>query len=125
MSDKHHLSMSVDVVRAYHFGKRFLVEIEVVLPKDMCVEDAHDIALELQKKVEKLHKVERAFVHVDYMTREENEHKQNLFTMNTPPHTPPSEPLKPADRVYPDIDHNVEVNGDVYKRASPILRKKS
>ncbi len=67
--------MSVDIVRAYHFGNNFLVEIEVILPWDMTVKDAHDISLELQMKVEALDDVERAFVHVDYLSRDYDEHK--------------------------------------------------
>ena len=38
--------------------------MEVVLPGDMTVMESHDIALELQKKFERLLEVERAFVHV-------------------------------------------------------------
>lgn len=38
-------------VRAYHFGARFIVEMEVVMPADMTVRESHDIALQLQHKV--------------------------------------------------------------------------
>jgi divalent metal cation (Fe/Co/Zn/Cd) transporter len=51
------------------------VELEVVLPKDMTVQEAHDIALALQQKVEGEEKVERCFVHVDWRSRDYNEHK--------------------------------------------------
>ena len=119
MGSNHHARMSVDRVQAYHFGKRFLVEIEVVLPRNMCVEDAHDIALDFQKRVELLSKVERAFVHVDYMRRVENEHKKSEFHLNTPPRTPPSEPVQAhyssAGMKDPFVDENVEVKGSVYK----------
>ena len=37
-------------VRAYHFGARFIVEMEVVMPADMTVRESHDIALQLQHK---------------------------------------------------------------------------
>jgi len=40
------------------------VEMEIVLPGDMTVRESHDIALELQHKIEGLEEVERAFVHV-------------------------------------------------------------
>lgn len=90
LANDHHENMLVDVVRAYHFGKRYLVEIEVVLPRRMPVEEAHDISIELQKRVEGLRQVERAFVHVDYMTRDENEHK--IAHLHTPPSTPPVHP---------------------------------
>jgi cation diffusion facilitator family transporter len=79
MSDAHHESMRVDVVRAYHFGPRYLVEIEVVMPKNSLLVEAHDAALALQKRVEALPEVERAHVHVDYMAREDDEHKDLSF----------------------------------------------
>lgn len=47
----HHVSLVVDCTRAYHFGKRYNVEMEVVLPGNMMLVDSHDIALELQHKV--------------------------------------------------------------------------
>ncbi len=65
----------LDCTRAYHFGARFNVEMEIVLPADMSVRESHDIALALQHKIEELDDVERAFVHVDYETRDGLEHK--------------------------------------------------
>uniref|UniRef100_K3WTQ6 Uncharacterized protein n=1 Tax=Globisporangium ultimum (strain ATCC 200006 / CBS 805.95 / DAOM BR144) TaxID=431595 RepID=K3WTQ6_GLOUD len=70
----HHPTMSLDIMRAYHFGSKYLVELEVVVPADMTVKMAHDIALQLQFKVENLEDVERAFVHVDYKSRDYDEH---------------------------------------------------
>ncbi|TMW65065.1 hypothetical protein Poli38472_009232 [Pythium oligandrum] len=70
----HNPKLSLDIVRAYHFGSKYLVELEVVVPADMTVKDAHDIALQLQFKVENLEDVERAFVHVDYKARDYDEH---------------------------------------------------
>mmetsp|Transcript_23683 Transcript_23683/g.42094 ORF Transcript_23683/g.42094 Transcript_23683/m.42094 type:complete len:475 (-) Transcript_23683:80-1504(-) len=75
MASTHHDGMGVDVVRAYHFGERYTVEVEVVLPGDMSVMQSHDIALDLQHKIEALEDVERAHVHVDYQTRDKPEHK--------------------------------------------------
>lgn len=43
----------------YHFGARYIVEMEVVMPGDMTVAESHDIALALQHKVEALDDVER------------------------------------------------------------------
>jgi divalent metal cation (Fe/Co/Zn/Cd) transporter len=40
------------------------VEIEVVLPGHLKLSESHDVALELQHKLEALPNVERAFVHV-------------------------------------------------------------
>ncbi|DAZ92642.1 TPA: hypothetical protein N0F65_009057 [Lagenidium giganteum] len=71
---RHHDNMTLDIVRAYHFGSKYLVEIEVVVPADMTVKNAHDIALQLQFKIEQHRDVERAFVHVDYQAREYDEH---------------------------------------------------
>jgi cation diffusion facilitator family transporter len=70
----HHKQMKLDILRAYHFGTKYLVEIEVVLPAEMTVKLAHDIALQLQFKIEQLDQVERAFVHVDYQERDYDEH---------------------------------------------------
>jgi len=80
ISNNFHENMFADWVRAYHFGKRYLVEVEVVLPRNMNVVQAHDISLELQKKIEMLPQVERAFVHVDYMARDEDEHKVPYYS---------------------------------------------
>ncbi|KAG9401438.1 hypothetical protein AC1031_009299 [Aphanomyces cochlioides] len=75
IADAHHPQLKSDIIRAYHFGNNFLVELEVVLPKDMSVQESHDISLALQIKVEALDEVERAFVHVDYQARDYDEHK--------------------------------------------------
>jgi divalent metal cation (Fe/Co/Zn/Cd) transporter len=51
LADSHHHSMQLDVIRAYHFGARYIVEMEVVMPAAMTVVQSHDIALVLQHKV--------------------------------------------------------------------------
>ena len=51
IANSHHEHLSVDCIRAYHFGSRFIVELEVLLPPQMTVEESHDIALFLQHKV--------------------------------------------------------------------------
>ena len=66
--------MVVDVVRAYHFGPKFLVEIEVVLPKDTLLLESHDLGMELQYEIESREDVERCFVHIDYEMRNYDEH---------------------------------------------------
>ena len=71
----HSAQLQLDVVRAYHVGSRFNVEMEIVLPGDLTVLESHDIALGLQHKIEALKEVERAFVHVDYQSRDAPEHK--------------------------------------------------
>lgn len=66
--------MIVDVVRAYHFGPKFLVELEVVLPKDTLLMESHDLGMELQYEIEGREEVERCFVHIDYEMRPYDEH---------------------------------------------------
>ncbi|CAM4891131.1 unnamed protein product [Rotaria socialis] len=64
----HHspLIEKIDTVRAFYFGTSFLVEVDIVLREDMMLKEAHNIGESLQKKIEELPEVERAFVHVDY-----------------------------------------------------------
>ncbi|KAH3827307.1 hypothetical protein DPMN_129238 [Dreissena polymorpha] len=64
--DHHKKIQKVDTVRAFHFGNNFLVEVDIVLPPDMTLREAHDIAEPLQQKIESQPEVERAFVHIDY-----------------------------------------------------------
>ena len=61
-------------MRAYHFGARFLVEVDVVLPGAMALRDAHDIGESLQAKIEALELTERCFVHLDYEWSHAPEH---------------------------------------------------
>jgi Dimerisation domain of Zinc Transporter len=75
LASEHHSSITVDCTRAYFFGSRFNVEIEVVMPEHTLLKESHDIALDLQHKLEALADVERAFVHVDYLHRDMPEHK--------------------------------------------------
>jgi divalent metal cation (Fe/Co/Zn/Cd) transporter len=67
--------LAIDTVRAYHYGYNYLVELDIVLPRDMPLHEAHDIGESLQNKLEALDKVERAFVHLDYETSHSPEHK--------------------------------------------------
>ena len=63
----HHAQiLQIDTVRAFHFGNNFLVEVDIVLPSDMRLQEAHDIGETLQHRLESLDEVERAFVHLDY-----------------------------------------------------------
>ena len=45
------------------------------MPSEMTVRQSHDICLGLQDTIEAMREVERAFVHVDYVTRRYPEHK--------------------------------------------------
>ena len=51
--------MQLSVSRQVTCLCRFLVEIEIILPAQMTVQESHDIALMLQHKVEALPDVER------------------------------------------------------------------
>ncbi|OAL56287.1 cation diffusion facilitator 1 [Pyrenochaeta sp. DS3sAY3a] len=64
----------IDTVRAYHSGPRLIVEVDIVMDPDETLRATHDIAEELQIKLESLPDVERAYVHVDYETDHRPEH---------------------------------------------------
>lgn len=70
--------LQIDTCRAYHSGNRFVVEVDIVLPPEMPLCEAHDIGEELQVKLETLEDVERAFVHLDYETSHKPEHQKVL-----------------------------------------------
>ncbi|KAF4498022.1 Metal tolerance 3 [Fusarium agapanthi] len=62
------LCWKVDTVRAYYSGPRLVAEVDIVIDRNERVEVAHDVAEDLQIKLEKLPVIERAFVHIDYET---------------------------------------------------------
>lgn len=66
--------LAIDTVRAYTSGPRFLVEVDIVMDPNETLRATHDIAEELQTKLESLPDVERAYVHVDYETTHKPEH---------------------------------------------------
>jgi cation diffusion facilitator family transporter len=66
--------IAIDTVRAWHSGPRLVVEVDVVMDPDETLRETHDIAEELQMKLESLPDVERAYVHVDYETTHKPEH---------------------------------------------------
>ncbi|ESR35506.1 metal tolerance protein 10 [Citrus sinensis] len=65
----------IDTVRAYTFGAHYFVEVDIVLPEDMVLHQAHNIGETLQEKLEQLPQVERAFVHIDFEFTHRPEHK--------------------------------------------------
>lgn len=79
VGNAHHPQLTVDIIRAYHFGPKYLVELEVVLPSTMTLEMTHDIGMELQHKIESFEQVERAFVHIDYQARDYDEHNEQSW----------------------------------------------
>lgn len=72
----HHQQIKhIDTVRAYTFGSHYFAEVDIVLPAEMPLSQAHDIGETLQEKVEQLPEVERAFVHIDFEFTHRPEHK--------------------------------------------------
>ena len=76
--------MKCDIVRAYHFGPRYLVELEMVMDATTPLRVTHDLALDLQQRVEAIPLVERAFVHVDYDFRTVDEHDPSSWSPGLP-----------------------------------------
>jgi cation diffusion facilitator family transporter len=66
--------ITVDTVRAYHFGPKFLVEIEIVMDASTLLFESHDLGMDLQYEIEGREEVERCFVHIDYQARPYDEH---------------------------------------------------
>ncbi|CAK7270454.1 hypothetical protein SEPCBS57363_004109 [Sporothrix epigloea] len=64
----------IDTVRVYHSGPRLIAEVDVVMARNATLGETHDVAEELQSKLECLPDVERAYVHVDYETTHKPEH---------------------------------------------------
>ncbi|OVA18263.1 Cation efflux protein [Macleaya cordata] len=74
----HHKAIRhIDTVRAYTFGSHYFVEVDIVLPSDMPLREAHDVGESLQEKLERLPEIERAFVHLDYEFTHKPEHAQS------------------------------------------------
>lgn len=67
----------IDTVRAYHIGAKAIVEVDIVLDPSLPLPTAHDIAESLQKRVEELPLVERAYVHIDteFSHKPDDEHR--------------------------------------------------
>jgi divalent metal cation (Fe/Co/Zn/Cd) transporter len=93
MTHSEHITQ-IDTVRAYHSGpvfpsiqstftplhtndweiQRIIVEVDIVMSPSSSLRTTHDVAEELQIKIESLPDVERAYVHVDYETSHKPEH---------------------------------------------------
>lgn len=66
--------IALDTVRAWHSGPRLIVEVDIVMAADDTLRATHDLAEDLQMKLERLPNVDRAYVHVDYETSHAPEH---------------------------------------------------
>jgi divalent metal cation (Fe/Co/Zn/Cd) transporter len=58
------LIIKIDTVRAFYFGTAYLVEVDIVLPENMVLKEAHDIGESLQKRIEDLPDVERVCLNI-------------------------------------------------------------
>uniref|UniRef100_A0ACD5U2G8 Uncharacterized protein n=1 Tax=Avena sativa TaxID=4498 RepID=A0ACD5U2G8_AVESA len=76
----HEAVRHLDTVRAYTFGSHYFVEVDIVLPCNMPLQEAHDIGEALQEKLESLPEIERAFVHLDYEFTHQPEHARSYDT---------------------------------------------
>lgn len=65
---------SIDTVRLYHSGPRLIAEVDIVMDPGGTLVETHDLAEDLQSKLESLPDVERAYVHIDYETTHKPEH---------------------------------------------------
>jgi divalent metal cation (Fe/Co/Zn/Cd) transporter len=75
MAFNHHQKIrKLDTVRAFLLGGLYFVEVDIELPEDMSLREAHDIGESLQNKLEALTEVERAYVHLDYESSHRPEH---------------------------------------------------
>ncbi|KAF4587914.1 cation diffusion facilitator 1 [Ophiocordyceps camponoti-floridani] len=70
--------LKVDTCRAYHAGQNYYVEIDVVMDAETPLLVSHDVGQSLQRKLEGLADVERAFVHIDY------EHEHDIYEEHKP-----------------------------------------
>ncbi|RAL16195.1 cation diffusion facilitator family transporter [Aspergillus homomorphus CBS 101889] len=70
------LILKVDSVHAYHWGEDLFVEVDIVMAPELTLREVHDIAQELQDKLETVEGFARAFVHVDYETSHMPEHRK-------------------------------------------------
>ncbi|KAF8403932.1 hypothetical protein HHK36_012039 [Tetracentron sinense] len=83
---RHHPRIKrVDTVRAYTFGVLYFVEVDIELPEDLPLKEAHAIGESLQIKIEELPEVERAFVHLDFECDHKPEHSVLIRLPNNQP----------------------------------------
>jgi divalent metal cation (Fe/Co/Zn/Cd) transporter len=66
IAKKHDNRIAVDRTIAYAFGAKFAVEMDIVLPRILSFEEAHDIGVALQQEFERMDDIARATVHVSF-----------------------------------------------------------
>ncbi|CAG7935543.1 unnamed protein product [Penicillium nalgiovense] len=78
----------VDTCRAYHSGQQLYVEVDIVMDPETKLRESHDVSQTLQRKLEGLADVERAFVHVDYdYMHDVNEEHRPLYEVGGAKHS--------------------------------------
>ncbi|KAG5556014.1 hypothetical protein RHGRI_006598 [Rhododendron griersonianum] len=83
---RHHPQIKrVDTVRTYTFGVLYFLKVDIELPEDLPLKEAHAIGESLQIKIEELEEVERAFVHLDFECDHKPEHSVLTRLPNTQP----------------------------------------
>jgi len=56
------VTKQIKTLNVYHYGEEFLVELDILLDRDMPLHVAHDVSELIQRKIECLPYVERAYV---------------------------------------------------------------
>ena len=79
--------LKVDTILAYHVGVKYQCEVHIVVPEDMSLKEGHDIGESLEMKIERLDRVEMAFVHLDYESDHKPEHVNHTTTQPQPQHS--------------------------------------
>jgi divalent metal cation (Fe/Co/Zn/Cd) transporter len=60
-------------------SRLFSDQVDIELPEDMLLKEAHNIGETLQNKLEALPEVERAYVHLDFECSHKPEHDGGAF----------------------------------------------
>jgi cation diffusion facilitator family transporter len=84
----------IDTVRAYHAGDKFYVEVDIIMDEEQSLKVTHDVSQTLQRKLEGLADVERAFVHVDYEAMHDVHEEHKALYVKRPPKKPLAERIQ-------------------------------
>lgn len=84
----------IDTVKAYHAGDKFYVEVDIIMDEVESLKVTHDVSQTLQRKLEGLADVERAFVHVDYDALHDVYEEHKALYEKKPPKKPLAERIQ-------------------------------
>ena len=76
------LIQSVEKVVVYQVGSQYFAEVHIIVPGTTPTKESHDVGEALQLKLERMHDVERAFVHIDTENNSPIEHVLDQRLMN-------------------------------------------